>query len=101
MFDIEKELNLWRRRVEKSRRLSPEIMEELESHLLDSYEANKATMANEAAFRSAVDSLGESHVLGNEFGKIDPLISIENSMKNLITGSVIVISGLMAAMLEV
>ncbi len=95
MFDLEREMSRWRNRVKGKRGLLAETVEELESHLYDSFERNAASMPDEQAFRVALESLGELDALGHEFEKIDPLISIENNMKNLILGSFIAITGLL------
>lgn len=79
----------------KKRGFLPETIDELESHLYDAYERNAANMPEEEAFRISLESLGELDAISDEFEKVEPLISIENSMKNLILGSIIVITGLL------
>ncbi|MEM9159081.1 MAG: permease prefix domain 1-containing protein [Verrucomicrobiota bacterium] len=83
--------------MSRKRGLSSEVLDELESHLWDTYEELSIEFEEREAFQLALERLGDSSELGAEFDKVDPLISIENNMKNLLFGSVIAITGILAA----
>lgn len=70
MFDLEKAIAQWRQQL-AARILSREILDELESHLRDDVRAQmESGLDAHAAFRSAVQRMGEAAVLEAEFAKI-------------------------------
>jgi len=70
MFDVEKAVADWRRRMQMSGLRSPEVLDELESHLRDDIGRRMAGGMNEChAFELAVRSLGEAIELKREFMK--------------------------------
>jgi|GEM_PF-3044087 len=94
MFDFETEIDAWRRRSERDHCLSVEILEELEAHLRDSHSMNTKNLSDRESFYKALESMGEIKSITAEFEKVDPLISIQNTMKNLIIGSLVATVGL-------
>ena len=61
-FDFNSALAAWRRELRKSRHFEDGDIDELESHLLDSFEAfTKSGMPTHEAFQKASEQLGSSH----------------------------------------
>ena len=73
MFDFEKALNEWRSNYRNKKHLASSTIEELESHLRDSFEHLLEEHPPEEAFGLAVEQLGHSKELSSEFRKINDL----------------------------
>jgi len=70
MFDLEKEIAHWRKRMRGAGIKSPGSLEELESHLRDEVaRQTKAGLSAEKAFDAAVQRLGQAETVGAEFAK--------------------------------
>lgn len=65
MFDLERAIIGWRRHMIERGITSPEVLDELESHLREALEPG-------AAFRLAVETVGEPGALKAEFNKVPP-----------------------------
>ncbi len=72
MFNLEKEINKWKKSLRKSQALEDGYIEELESHLRDEIEKEIALgLSAEEAFIKAKTSLGNSEKLAGEYYKSD------------------------------
>ena len=72
MFDLEKQMNLWKSHMLTARSISVDDVEELESHLRDSIdELCLKQLSVEEAFLVAVSRLGDVDGINEEFSKID------------------------------
>ena len=69
MFDIEQAIIEWRRELIKSKGLSVDNIEELESHLRDDIDCFSIDHHPDKAFRLALANLGEKQPLINEYKK--------------------------------
>lgn len=70
MFDLNRELRRWRRSVSRHGVLGRDEIDELESHLLESFETLEREGASPAeAFSSAERGLGDPWILSREYGK--------------------------------
>lgn len=70
MFNLEKEISEWRRRLADAGIKSRELLDELESHLRDEIaQQMKAGADAQHAFETAVQKIGEPARLKNEFAK--------------------------------
>ncbi len=70
MFDIEKEIKLWRKTLRKNEALEDGYIAELESHLRDEIDNQLKLGANEEeAFRKASQIVGQPESIGEEFYK--------------------------------
>jgi hypothetical protein len=73
MFDLEKEIRLWRKGLQKNASLRDGDIAELESHLREEIARQAASGADiGAAFRAALSQSASAEVLGAEFGKSAP-----------------------------
>jgi len=72
MFNLEDEINKWKKSLRKNPSLEDGYAEELESHLRDKIEdyTNKG-MSKEEAFEKAKDEIGDAKKIGAEFFKTD------------------------------
>ncbi len=71
MFDLEKAIAGWRRRLGSDPALEPGYVMEIESHLREKIDTlMKKGLAPEEAFGEAVGALGESGLVGSEFTKV-------------------------------
>ncbi len=71
MFDLERAIADWRRRMESAGVRNPEVLDELESHLRQDFERRPAAGLSEAeAFQTASLSLGTSAEIQTEFKKL-------------------------------
>src|SRR5262245_8529843 len=71
MFNLEKAIEEWRRRVSAGGIKSGEVLDELESHLRDDIEQRtRQGLSVQAAFEAAVDALGQTASLEREFAKL-------------------------------
>jgi hypothetical protein len=70
MFDIEHAILQWRRQLARSGINSPEVLDELESHLRDDLQHEASRSASEAQFENAVERLGQTGLLKTEFAKV-------------------------------
>ena len=70
MFDLEKEILNWRRRMQAGGIKSPVPLDELESHLRDDVERSiKNGMSAQQAFKAAAGRIGQAGTLRSEFQK--------------------------------
>ena len=70
MFELEKAIKEWKRRLRKNSGYEDGDIEELESHLLDEIEHLKEDgLSNEEAFLKAIEEMGELESVGSEFYK--------------------------------
>jgi hypothetical protein len=71
MFDIDHAILEWRRQLARSGINSPDVLDELESHLRDDLQHEASRSASEAqCFQSAVERLGQTGLLKTEFAKV-------------------------------
>jgi len=77
MFDFEKALKGWAAEYRTQKHLTSSTIDELESHLRDSYEHLVERHSSEKAFALAVDKLGQSREIASEFQKIDDLTFLD------------------------
>ncbi len=72
MFNLEREINNWKKSLRKHPSLEDGYIEELEQHLRDSIEANvNIGMGEDTAFNEAVKIVGEETQLSSEYYKSD------------------------------
>ena len=72
MFDLENEMEGWRREMAAAG-LSPDVLLELEEHLREDIERETHSGASESkAFRLALRRIGKPSALRNEFDLIEP-----------------------------
>lgn len=72
MFDLEQSILKWRRQMLAAGIKTPVPLEELESHLREETVRQTKSGLNEAeAFRTAVQKIGQGHILQNEFNKVE------------------------------
>ena len=70
MFDLKRELRRWRRSVSRHGALGRDELDELESHLLEAFEALTRDGASPAeAFSAAEGGIGDPRVLSGEYEK--------------------------------
>lgn len=70
MFDLNRELGVWRKGFASEARLQSDELEELESHLVDHFESLlKSGLSEQAAFLKATRQIGEPITLAREFEK--------------------------------
>mgnify|MGYP006276888177 CR=1 FL=1 len=70
MFDLNRELRRWRRSVSRHGALGRDELDELESHLLEAFEALTRAGASPAeAFSSAESGIGDPKILSGEYEK--------------------------------
>src|SRR5688572_4681025 len=70
MFDLELAISEWRRQMAASGIDSPEVIDELESHLRDDIEQQTRSEISEAhAFENAIRDVGQPGLLKTEFAK--------------------------------
>jgi hypothetical protein len=71
MFDLEKAIAKWRKELTRSGLASPEVFEELESHLRDEVESQLCAGLDPArAFENAVMKMGQAGSIKREFSKL-------------------------------
>jgi len=72
MFDLEKAIAGWREQMLAAGIKTPELLEELESHLREESGCQMKSGLNEPeAFRTAVEKIGQARALKTEFKKAD------------------------------
>lgn len=75
MFDLQREISLWRRAVGSREAIGTEDAQELEDHLRDEVENLQAKgLTTEEAFLIACKRLGEARALSGEFKKVGGLV---------------------------
>ena len=76
MFDLNSELERWRRNFSKDSRLDPDEMAELESHLIELFDSSvKSGIPESAAFFKAIQDIGDPQTLTTEYEKTRPTSS--------------------------
>src|SRR4051812_6178372 len=71
MFNLDKAIAEWRGRMTAGGIKKSEVLDELESHLRDDIEQRTGQgLSVEAAFSAAVEALGQSRALEQEFAKL-------------------------------
>ena len=73
MFDLEKSLNDWRSNYRNKKQITSSTIDELESHLRDSFEHLTEKHSAEKAFALAVEQLGPPETITSEFQKNNDL----------------------------
>ncbi len=72
MFNLEKEIKMWKKSLRKNQAFEEGYIEELESHLRDLIEEGLTIdLPEKEAFEKAVSELGETEKIGDEFYKTD------------------------------
>ena len=75
MPDLEERIAAWRQQMAASGIVSPQVLDELESHLRDDIERRLRSGTNPpAAFAEAVERIGHAAELKSEFGKINDTV---------------------------
>ncbi len=70
MFDLNRQIDLWKRAFAANRTCSTDELEELESHLREQIEAMIAAgLSQEEAFAKSISRLGDPHAVCREFAK--------------------------------
>jgi hypothetical protein len=73
MFDLEQAIAKWRRRMVAARAESPDVLDELESHLREEIDRRISSgSAPQVAFKAAVERLGRPGAIRAEFAKLEP-----------------------------
>ena len=73
MFDLNRAISEWREQLASKGIRSPEVLDELESHLRDDIEQQMRSEISEAqAFQSAIRDVGQPSLLKTEFAKTGP-----------------------------
>jgi hypothetical protein len=71
MFDLDHAILEWRRQLARGGINSPDVLDELESHLRDDLQHEVSRSASEAqCFHNAVERLGQTGLLKTEFAKV-------------------------------
>lgn len=96
MFNLEKAIAGWRAELIRDQGLTKEVINELESHLRDSFDDHYRNMDMEEAFRLSVEDLGQPTDLAKEFRKDGPVTRLDWAMTTIIVGlsSVSLLTGL-------
>src|ERR1700683_4242545 len=82
MDTIEKQIQAWRSHMPRAR-LSPETLDELESHLRDDISQElRSGLDAQQAFAAAAQRIGIPSALQNEFGKITSVTRLAARAKN-------------------
>jgi hypothetical protein len=72
MFNLEQSIAEWRRQMLAADIKSPVPLDELETHLRDEIEQQAKSGLSEAdAFKTAVQRIGQAHMVQNEFRKVE------------------------------
>jgi len=91
MFDLDRAVTEWRRQLGAGALKSPELLDELESHLRDDIEEQvRSGSEAQSAFTAAVARIGQAAVLQSEFGKIGVTKKIAERVK----GAVLTLAGI-------
>lgn len=73
MFDLDRAVREWREEMSRHEAIGVELLDELESHLLEELEGlRKEGLREEEAFERAVRQLGSGASVEDEIAKIDP-----------------------------
>src|SRR6185503_763347 len=70
MFDLDHAISEWRRQLTMDGINSPEVLDELESHLRDDVSQQVRSGASEEHFQNAIQRLGQTGLLKTEFAKV-------------------------------
>src|SRR5438552_15966563 len=82
MPDLEKQIAVWRREMQRSGIKHPDVLDELENHLREESERRARTMTPQAAFAAAVRQSGQPAALKSEFDKIGNLPPLSERLKH-------------------
>ena len=83
MPDLEERITAWREQMAASGITSPQVLDELESHLRDDVEAQQRSgIRLDQSFNSAVERLGQAAVLECEFEKVGETKEAARPVKN-------------------
>jgi hypothetical protein len=64
MFDLEKAITSWRRQIAAEGLISPEVLDELESHLREEIERQvRSGVSEERAYEAGISSIGDTRAL--------------------------------------
>jgi hypothetical protein len=82
MFNLEQQISAWRNQMSRAH-LSPDSLDELESHLRDDFTQQlRAGLDAQEAFATAAERIGLPSVLQKEFGKIASVTRLAARAKN-------------------
>jgi hypothetical protein len=95
MFNLEQTIAEWRRQMRAAGIKTPVPLEELEIHLRDEIDQQmKSGLAEQEAFNSGVQKMGQAHALQNEFKKVgETKILNKYVMKKFIHGIILAVFG--------
>jgi hypothetical protein len=99
MFEIEQAIAEWRQQMAAGGIASPDVLDELESHLRERIGQLASWLPEQQAFQTASDELGESRTLEQEFvkaGSHSVLNWRENPMPLNLAGAWLMLAGLNA-----
>jgi hypothetical protein len=84
MFNLDDAVKSWRRQMADGGLGSPELLAELESHLLDDMEEQmQSGLAPQPAFEAAIARIGQASVLQPEFQKFDAMRAASNARRSI------------------
>jgi len=85
MFDLDQAISEWRRQMAVGAIDSPEVLDELESHLReDALQQMRAGLSPQQAFNSAVQRLGQHDTIKTEFKKINAGTEVLEKLMGLV-----------------
>jgi hypothetical protein len=88
MFNLDQSIADWRRHMAASGIKSPELLDELESHLREDVEQRvKSGLREQEAFATAARQIGRADVLKNEFNKARETNERSNMKRVLLIGA--------------
>src|SRR5439155_2716771 len=74
MFNLDQAIADWRRQMLAAGIKSPEVLDELESHLRDDFDQQLLSgLTEQQAFAAAVQQIGHAGALQSEFSKLKPV----------------------------
>src|SRR4051812_39318173 len=95
MFNLDQAIATWRRQMAAGGVNSPEVLDELESHLRDDLERQmQSGSSEEQAFQAAVHQIGQAGVLKKEFKRAGGL---KGAFPRKLRGILARLSGVQAA----
>jgi len=103
MFNLDQAIAKWRQQLVAAGMTTPEVLDELESHLREEVQRqSKSGKTRQEAFGAAVQNLGTARVLENEFRKIrGPVSMVEGLMIGIsvfLVIFIVLLSGLAAVL---
>ncbi|HZV33256.1 MAG TPA: hypothetical protein VFB72_01665 [Verrucomicrobiae bacterium] len=93
MFDLEKEISEWRRRLDDAGIKSPGVLNELENHLREEIARLKQTgMDAKTSWKTAMEKIGAANDLQAEFAKVEKVARASKQMKLMPMASLVTIA---------